>query len=268
MLRPAYRFAGGVLRGALSRLPVSIRNDAFRLTCDYASAAYKHGVGFPSVEGALDLARRNGFQPTTIVDVGAYIGDWARMAHNFFPRVPIVMIDGNPQNDAALCSAAKTIGADAKHFIALLGSEKAEKVTLFQNATGTSVLRELTSYKTTQVELPMLTLDGLLTDESLDGPLLLKLDVQGFELEVLRGGERLLAESELVLLEVSTLPFNEGAPCFADVIRFMSDHNFHVFDFCGQARRHSDEALFQIDVLFANRNSQLRGRRRFFYNET
>jgi FkbM family methyltransferase len=268
MLRPAYRFAGGVLRAALSRLPVGVRDDAFRLACDYASPAYKHRMGLSSLEGALDLVRRNGFQPATIVDVGAYIGNWALIAHEFFPGAQIVMIDGNPQNDEALCSAVKKIGTQAKHFIALLGSERRMKVKLFQNATGTSVLKEFTSYKTAQVEVPMFTLDGLLTGESLVGPLLLKLDVQGFELEVLRGGTRVLAESELVLLEVSTLPFNEGAPLFAEVIHFMSDHDFEVFDFCGQARRHSDEALFQIDVLFANRSSRLRRRRKFFYNET
>lgn len=267
MLRSVSHFVGAVLRAALSRLPEGLRNDAFRLTRDYASEGYKQARGVPSVEGALELARRSGFQPTAIVDVGAYIGDWARMAHELFPSSSIVMIDANPENEAALADTARKLGANAKCFIALLGPERSEKVTLFQNRTGTSVLKELTTYQTKQVEVPMFTIDELLAGEGLVGPLLLKLDVQGFELEVLRGAGRVLAESELVVLEVSTLPFNEGAPLFAEVISFMADRGFDVFDFCGQARRDSDSALFQIDVLFAKGNSRLRHQKQFFYKE-
>ncbi len=255
------------MRTVLSRLPVSLQNDAFRLTCDYASPWYKQGMGFPCVEGALELARRSGFQPAAIVDVGAYIGNWSRMAQAIFPSASIVMVDANPENEGALAVAAKSMGNNTKRFIALLGPERREKVTLFQNQTGTSVLRELTSYKAKQVDTPMCTLDELLAQEGLAEPLLLKLDVQGFELEVLRGSGRILGASELVVLEVSTLPFNEGAPLFAEVIHFMAEHGFDVFDFCGQARRDSDNALFQIDVLFANRNSRLRQPRQFFLEE-
>jgi hypothetical protein len=96
---------------------------------------------------------------------------------------------------------------------------------------------------------------------------LLKLDVQGFELEVLRGGRRTLELSEVVIMEVSLLPYNDGAPLFADVVAFMNEEGFVLFDFCGQLRRESDRVLFQTDVPFARRGSHLRAPRKFWLSE-
>jgi hypothetical protein len=95
----------------------------------------------------------------------------------------------------------------------------------------------------------------------------MKLDVQGFELEVLKGGGRALALSEVVILEVALLPYNDGGPLFADVVAFMNKEGFLVFDFCGQFRRESDFALFQTDVAFVRRESSLRAPRRFWLSE-
>ena len=52
---------------------------------------------------------------------------------------------------------------------------------------------------------------------------LLKLDVQGYELEVLKGADGLLSAAEVVLLEASLIPVNKGCPLIADVIRFMDE---------------------------------------------
>ena len=176
------------------------------------------------------------------------------------------MIDCNPENDEALRIAAQQIGA-ARSFITLLGPDTREKVRLFQNGSGTSVLKELTTFPTKQLEVSMTTLDTLLEAEHLESPLLLKLDVQGFELEVLRGARNTLNKAELVLLEVSALPFNEGAPLVVDVVDFMASAGFVAFDLCGHVRRQSDSALLQMDTLFARAGSDLRRPRKFFLVE-
>ena len=70
----------------------------------------------------------------------------------------------------------------------------------------------------------------------LQGPLLLKLDVQGFELEVLRGSRIALDAAEFVLLEVSTLNYNRGAPLVAEVLDFMNQRGFVLFDIADLSR--------------------------------
>ena len=258
---------GRGLRRSLSALPADVRDHLFRITSQYASVGEIHRSCLQSIEGALELVKENGFRPRAIVDIGAYVGNWSRMARQVFPGVPVVMIDGNPENDEALRAAAQSIGSEAKHYVALLGPETREEVTLLQSGTGTSMLRELTTFGARPIQVSMHTLDGLLKPEGLSSPLLLKLDVQGFELEVLRGGMDTLRKAEVVVLEVSTLPYNENAPLFADVVGFMANAGFAVYDFCGQARRVADHALFQMDMVFAHHDSPLRRQRKFLADE-
>jgi FkbM family methyltransferase len=261
------RMMSRALRGTLSALPSDVRDHLFRIASEHASVRATHQSSLSTVEGALELAKDNGFRPRAILDIGAYVGNWSRMARRLFPDVPVLMVDGNPENEDALRSAVQSLGSEAKYFIGLLGPEERQEVTIFRNGTGTSVLRELTTFSTRPMQVAMRTLDSLIGPEHLQGPLLLKLDVQGFELEVLRGGMDTIGEAELVVLEVSTLPFNENAPLFAEVIGFMTKAGYLVYDLCGQTRRDSDGALFQMDVLFARHDSELRGQRKFWNQE-
>ena len=223
--------------------------------------------GLPTMSGLLENVRESGFFPTAIVDVGASVGGWSRMASSVFSNSRILMFDGNPDNDQALCDTVREIGSRSRYFITLLGSEKKDAVTFYKLGWGSSVLPELTTFDRESVTLPMNSLDDMVEGAGLQHPLLLKLDVQGFELEVLSGGESTLGISDVVIMETSLLPYNEGAPLFGDVVSFMSNRGFVVFDFCGQLRRESDNVLFQTDVAFVRRDSPLRAPRRFWLSE-
>jgi hypothetical protein len=127
-----------------------------------------------------------------------------------------------------------------------------------------SVLSENTGFERNVLTLPMTTLDEVSGATTLKGPVLLKLDVQGYELEVLRGGPRTLTLAEVVLLEVSLLEYNQGAPLMPEVVAFMNSAGFVPYDVCGQFRRESDAALCQIDIIFVQRNSALRAKKPFW----
>ncbi len=65
----------------------------------------------------------------------------------------------------------------------------------------------------------------------------MKLDVQGYEIEVMKGGNIALTNSEAVLMEVALLEYNRGAPLINEVFEFMSSFGFVPYDFCSQQRR-------------------------------
>jgi FkbM family methyltransferase len=230
----------------------------------------KFRIGLPAVAGLLTNIKDNGFSPAAILDVGANVGEWSRMVSAVFPSTRILMFDGNPENEPALRATMARLGSPSECFLSLLGPEKKQAVSFYKpdaGNTGSSILPELTSFAKEVVTLPMDTLDNLTAAAGLTAPLLLKLDVQGFELEVLKGATRALSLAEIVITEVSLLPYNAGAPLFADVIAFMDQHGFVAFDLCGQSRRESDRALFQADIAFARRDSSLRAQRKFFLSE-
>ena len=143
-------------------------------------------TGILDMWASLENVRRNGFLPATIIDGGAYVGEWARRAMRS-SRTQNPYARGRTRAKAdTLAGAAARLGNGSLYRITLLGPEKRSQVPYKLMETGSSVLDENTSFSHATVVLPMQPLDAVVADTGVSGPFLLKLDVQGYELEVLK----------------------------------------------------------------------------------
>jgi len=104
--------------------------------------------------------------------------------------------------------------------------------------------------------VPMVTVDALCRDRL--GPYVIKVDVQGAELEVMKGASEVLRRTELVVLETSLFEFYPGAPDVHAVVDFMKARGFVVYDIAGGRCRPVDGALAQVDLVFAREDGALR----------
>lgn len=209
----------------------------------------------------LEDLKARGFECKNILDVGAHMGFWSQMAKEVFPEASFCLIEPQAELEPMLKAFCK-ISNNSKYFIAGAGAEKDQKyLTKWNDLSGSSFLpHEDDALKSNgnQIKVDIITIDEIFNGSPL--PDLAKLDVQGYELEALKGATRLFGYTEIFILEVSLYSFGNdiGMPVFSDVINFMLERDYVVYDFPGFSRRPYDGALAQCDICFVKKNSFLR----------
>lgn len=208
----------------------------------------------PDLRTSLESLRGRGYQAAVAVDVGAYEGEWTNGFLSVFPTAKVVMIEPQRSKRAVLDSVIRQRGESVSIESTLLGAESGREVSFAEMETGSSVFHERSRYN--RLFVPMVTqrLDDVLARAGGPPVDFLKLDVQGYELEVLKGAPETLRQTAFVLLEASLLRVNEGCPLLSDVVGFMSDAGFQLYDICGQSRMR-DGVLWQMDLLFVRKDS-------------
>jgi FkbM family methyltransferase len=211
----------------------------------------------PDTEASLRRMRRLGFNPVVVIDVGAYIGEWARGFKRIFPDARILMVEPQPGHlDRLRAVAAAFNGVELAPV--LLGTQEKDNVPFHLCESASSVLTESARPTVVRtISVSMTTLDKFTANTVFSRPDFIKLDVQGYELEVLRGAGLALASAEAVLMEVNLLGILDGAPLFHQATQFMSERGFQVYDICTFFRRPYDGALWQVDVIFVRSSSPL-----------
>ena len=184
------------------------------------------------IETLFRLCRR----PRIILDCGAGSGFFAIHARVFFPGAKIYSFEPVRKNFAALCHNSKTLEfvplqlclSDSESNATLYLTEHQESHSLLkplppENNPLANELRVVGSEAVSCVTLDGWTSRAQIPPQDID---ILKLDVQGAELKVLRGAERLLQAHPIVLLEVSYRPFYEDQPLSKEVDDFMQSRGY------------------------------------------
>lgn len=209
---------------------------------------------FSAEEAAYRRLAAKGWLPIGIIDVGAYQGAWTKMVRGIFPDVPVLMVEAQKSKAAGLEALCAKLGG-VSLASSVLGAEAGKEVTFYEMETGSSYFPERSNAPRIANTYVTRTLDEVAA--SLKGPLFLKIDVQGAELDVLAGGRGTLERSEVVQLEVPFVSYNEGAPTLLDVMHFMNERDFIPIDVSGFSRPNGID-LVQADFLFVRRGSPLR----------
>lgn len=107
---------------------------------------------------------------------------------------------------------------------------------------------EFPAEKMVKEKVKVVTLDDYCAGAKVNHIYLMKIDVQGFEMEVLKGGTKTLGFTDHILVEAGILPFYTGAPLFTDVFTYLTAHGFHLMGM--RAWDRGNQVLMEGDLLF------------------
>ena len=221
---------------------------------------------FDAMRETLRGLSARGFSPDLVLDAGANVGGWAGLANAVFPEAAFRLIE--PQ--AGCQTALTTFAASAPtritiHPVALAapGIESVRMIVMdpSQHGTGTFVAAPGEFADEPSVTYPATTLDELFAARIGDGArVLLKMDLEGHELPALRGAERLLPLVEVLVLEVRFFdPFRTGRAVCADLLAFLGERGFALYDVAALSARPRDGRLKMGDFVLVRLDSPLAG---------
>jgi FkbM family methyltransferase len=220
------------------------------------------GRPIAQIRSFLEDVKARGFQPRGIVDVGANRGEWTRLALSVFPATPMLMIEPQEEMEPHLSRMAAEI-PNCHYVKAAAGREEGELIqTIWEDLAGSSFLPEpdVGKLKTgKQRKTKVTTIDTLLSGAYTGfHPDLVKLDIQGFELEALSGAQATFGKTEVFILETSLFEFLPRQPITREAIAFMSDRGYELYDITEYLRRPFDGALGQVDLAFVKSRGMFR----------
>ena len=177
------------------------------------------------------------------IDVGAHQGSWAKRFKTVYPDAELYLIDGNEKHKDNLSQYGQFIHG-------YVGQSK-EKRTFYTSAkemdeSGNSLYQENSNTPFRKQEVYTTPLKDLVPNQKYD---YIKMDIQGAELEVIEGSLSLFYQTKFVQLEVPVFQNNKGAPNFEQVVNYMANSAFKVFEI---ENIYYNTRLMGMDIVFNN----------------
>jgi FkbM family methyltransferase len=221
---------------------------------------------FDAMDDILDGLVGAGYRPRRVIDAGANRGQWTRHALSRFPEARFDLIEPQPGCREALDRLARRHRRLEIHPVALAipgGRVRMIGSGAQRAGTGAYVARPGED-EPDALEVPSTTLDALFAGpfepvETADRGLL-KLDLEGHEIEALAGAAALLSRIEVVFTEVYFYEVHRnGRPTFTDLLDVLRGYGFQLYDVAALAARPRDGRLRMGDVVFVRADSPLAG---------
>lgn len=196
----------------------------------------------------------------SLIDVGANKGQFSLAFRRVRPHARIIGFEPLPEAaavyetlfvDDLLTELQRVAISDREGHAEFHVADRADSSSLLRPGEGQA--RAFGVRPANSMEVPLKRLDGCIKIETLEHPVLLKIDVQGGELDVLNGIS-FLSEIDFVYAELSFVELYDGQPLFHDVYDHLIERSFRVAGCYNQVQT-AEYGPTQVDVLFCNTNS-------------
>ena len=224
---------------------------------NYLSALAKHRVA-----AAIEHVDAVNFvAPATLLDIGANKGQFSTLVRTNAPGAVIHAFEPLPAGADRYAALFAGDSRTTLHRVALGENSRTAVFHVTDRADSSSLLKPGEGQKSafgvstsSTIEVQVKPLDQVLKLDDLPHPVMVKIDVQGAELEVLRGmGD--LSQVDAIYVELSFVELYEGQPLFEDVQKYLDERGFELRGVFNQAFT-ANFGPTQADCLFVQRKAQ------------
>jgi FkbM family methyltransferase len=188
------------------------------------------------------------FVPNVCYDIGACVLHWTRHAEIVWPKSEIFLFDA--------FEPASVLYTKHKNYVGVLSDIDDKIVKFYQNdflPGGNSYYREIGSYGNVFPENTYLlkktrSLDSIVKEKQFLLPDLIKIDVQGAELDILKGAPITLSYATCLIVELQNVQYNLGAPLVDTTMKYLESIGWKCI-----AQKFSDNGP-DADYCFINTN--------------
>lgn len=193
----------------------------------------------------------------TVVDVGANVGQFTLIALRTLPGATIHAFE--PLPEAACQFERVTSGQDRArlHRLALGAVETTLPIHVTARADSSSLLVPTLqsevypgTHEVGEHTVRVMPLDRVLTPADIQGPALLKIDVQGYEMQVVEGCKSLLQQFDWIFAELSFVELYAGQALAHEVILWLSAQGFRLDGVYVSDMSYQHGRTIQGDFLF------------------
>ncbi len=207
-----------------------------------------------NLNSVIQKLTSEGYNINSVFDIGANKGNWTAHYEKIMPDAQFILFEANPKQ-----SRPSKLSQKHKWFNTVLTKPGITEVEFYSIVgTGDSYFKEQTKAYDSIVplKLPAITLDEIMKKYSLPYPQIIKLDTQGSELDILSGAEDVIKHVDIIVTEISMLPYNLGAPTFDDYMKFLS--NCGLVPMGIEGINFVDNMLGQIDIVFMKKDIKIK----------
>ncbi len=217
----------------------------------------------PGLTKALSLQRMKtaGLRPATVFDVGVARG--TPELYGVFEGVRYALVEPLEEFRGVMDQVVAQHPGSVAVYAAAGPAPGEASFVVSPRLSGSSFLLKpkLGSHRS----VPVVTLDQVAAEHGLAGPYLLKLDVQGYEMEVLAGAEAVLQDTCALIAEVSLWGDvkGKGMTELLPLLAWLKQRGLVLYDIATIVRRDTDGAITELDLVFVPAASPLRADTRY-----
>jgi len=194
----------------------------------------------------------------TVLDIGANTGQFAEMIHKILPSAAIVSFEPIEKCYQMLIKNMASV-PKFRAFNYALGEKDTNAEMCVNDYTASSSLLQMEDLhkqafpftaNACKEMVKIKQLDGVARDLDLTDNLLIKIDVQGYEDRVIRGGQETVSRAKVVIIETSFQSLYIGQPMFEDIYDMLKQIGFRYIGALEQLRSPLDGSVLQADSVF------------------